>query len=212
MRRLSSQQGFTIIELMIATTVFSLVLLLCATGLIQIGRAYSKGITTSKTQSTARGVIDEISRAIQFSGGTIATTPSSRTDGAPYVFCIGDKRYTVVADRQLKDAPQDTSQLKNVLVSDDLPGCSASSPPLAITDSSFNIANVSGAKELLAQNMRIARLEINAKPGNLYEIILRVVYGDDDLLDTAHDNCSGARAGTQFCAVSELSTTVQKRL
>lgn len=208
----SNQRGFTIIELMIATTVFSLVLLLCSTGLIQIGRTYTKGMTSAKTQGTARSVIDELSRSIQFSGGTVTTTPANRTDGAPYVFCIDDTRYSVVTDRELKDSPTDTSQVKDVLVSDKFPGCNASSPALSLTDVNFNIGTVPGAKELLAPNMRIANLQVNDKGSNLYEIVLRIVYGDDDVLDGAHDNCQNVRAGSQFCAVSELTTVVQKRL
>jgi prepilin-type N-terminal cleavage/methylation domain-containing protein len=207
-----TQHGFTIIELMIATTVFSLVLLLCSTGLIQIGRTYTKGMTSAKTQSTARAVMDEISRAIQFSGGSIATTPASRVDGVPYVFCIDDKRFSVVADRELKDNLAATSEVRDVLVSDSFPGCSASIPPLALADVNFNVSTVTGAKELLAPNMRIAKLQVNDKGGNLYEIVLRIVYGDDDVLDAAHDNCQNVKAGSQFCAVSELTTVVQKRL
>ena len=207
-----SVQGFTIIELMIATTVFSLVLLLCAAGLIQIGRTYNKGLTTNKTQATARSLIEEISRAIQFSGGAVATTPTTRTPGVPYVFCVDDKRYTVLPDKQLKDSPADNTQSKYAVVSDTFAGCSASSPPAAVTDNGFNISSLVNGRELLAPNMRIARLEVNSKPNNLYEVIVRVVYGDEDLLDNSHSNCRNVKAGTQFCAVSELSTVVEKRL
>jgi prepilin-type N-terminal cleavage/methylation domain-containing protein len=204
--------GFTIIELMIATTVFSLVLLLCSAGMIHVGRTYNKGVTTARTQEAARSIVDEISRAIQFSGGTIATTPANRTDGTPYVFCIDSQRYTAVTDRQLKDNPSGTTQLRNVLVSDNYPGCSSSTTPLGLTTTGFNISSVSGAKELLQPNMRLARLEVNSLGGNLYEVVIRVVYGNDDLLDPTHDKCQNVRAGTQFCAVSELRTVVQKRV
>jgi prepilin-type N-terminal cleavage/methylation domain-containing protein len=44
-RRTSNRSGFTIIELMIATAVFSVVLLLCATALVTIGNMYRRGIT-----------------------------------------------------------------------------------------------------------------------------------------------------------------------
>ena len=208
----SSSNGFTIIELLIATTVFSLVLLLCSAGLIHVGRTYNKGLTTARTQEAARSIIDEISRSIQFSGGTIATTPTQRSDGTPYVFCIGSQRYTVVTDRQLKDQLSGATQFGNVLVTDAFAGCSAGSPALPLTSSSFSIASVPGARELLSPNMRIARLEVNSIGSDLYRIIIRVVHGDDDLLDPAHDNCLNVKAGTQFCAVSELSTVVQKRL
>ncbi len=68
--------------------------------------------------------------------------------------------------------------------------------------------------------MRLATLDIepSANPVNidpqhpiLYEITIRVVYGDDDLLNSDHNLCVGG-AGSQFCSISELSTVVQKRL
>lgn len=202
--------GFTIIELMIATTVFSLVLLLCSFGLIQIGRTYNKGITSARAQETARTIMDEVSRAIQFSGGTVATTASGRSDGVPYVFCIDERRYSFVTDRQLKDSPEDNTQVRHVLVADAYPGCSASSPPLPLTNNSFVLP--AGAREMMASNMRLARLDITYLGNNLYQVAIRVVAGEDDLLDASHNNCLNVRAGTQFCAVSELTTVVQKRL
>ena len=71
--------------------------------------------------------------------------------------------------------------------------------------------------------MRLAKLTVTPESNNnLYDITVRIVYGDDDLVQSpAHPgtpnasdpnmNCLAAR-GSQFCAVSELSTTVEKRL
>ena len=52
----SGQKGFTVLELMIATTVFSVMLLLTTTGMIQIGKVYYKGLVTAKTQDTVRSI------------------------------------------------------------------------------------------------------------------------------------------------------------
>jgi hypothetical protein len=83
---------------------------------------------------------------------------------------------------------------------------------LPITAANFAIGSVTGARELLPVNMRLARLSLTYRGSNLYDLTIRVVSGENDLLDAAHDNCSGSKAGTQFCAVSELTTVVQKRL
>src|SRR3989338_4615433 len=93
--------GFTIIELMIATTVFSLVLLLCTFGLLQVARVYYKGVTGAKVQEALRNVTDNITRVIQFSGGSVVPPPANTTGGTPFVFCIDDQRYSVVINRQL---------------------------------------------------------------------------------------------------------------
>jgi prepilin-type N-terminal cleavage/methylation domain-containing protein len=66
-----SQKGFTIIELMISTVIFSLVLLGASSGIVQIGKKYSKGITYSRTQEVARSTVDEIAQSLQFTSQSI---------------------------------------------------------------------------------------------------------------------------------------------
>lgn len=59
-------KGFTLTELMIATTIFSTILLLLTLGLLNIGKNYYKSRNTVRTQEVARRVLDEISSSIQF--------------------------------------------------------------------------------------------------------------------------------------------------
>lgn len=222
-----ANSGFTIIELMIATTVFSLVLLLCTFGLLQVSRVYYKGITGSKVQETLRTITDEVSRAIQFDGGSVVPTPSSVTAGSQFVFCISDQRYSVVTGRQLVDGNPDPalSQVRHALVVDTVVGCNAGTTPQDPMAASVN------GRELLAPRMRLVKFEVLDKGDNLYAVNARVAYGDNDLLCSPAANdcnsstpsstailgnndltCKNIRAGTQFCAVAELNTVVQKRL
>lgn len=218
--------GFTVIELMIATAVFALILLLATFAILQIGKTYFKGIAQTQTQNAARTIIDDVSQAIQFSGGDVIA-PS----GGPPIwwFCIGDRRYSYIEDRQLTDDTPAANQSAQVFTWDN------------------NVANCGtainwgapGFTEMLSPGMRIANFEICTPDAgscptpmpansNLYRITVRVVYGDDDLLcspsagdcnDTAMSGNLGAAdlsckslAGSQFCAESELTTVVQKRI
>lgn len=208
--------GFTIIELLVATLVFSVVLVLITIGVLQFNKQYYKGVTESNTQSTARALMQDISQAIQFSGDNV-TSPIGST-GSEKAFCIGNQRYSYLPGWQLVDGTPDTAKHQtNHAVMRDTPGnCGG----LSAQDFS---GSVSG-DELLGPHMRIAKLEVKQVTGNssLYSIDVRVVYGDDDLLyspsgdgagPAASDaNCHYGFAGTQFCAVSELSTVVQKRI
>jgi prepilin-type N-terminal cleavage/methylation domain-containing protein len=197
----NTQAGFTIIELLIATAVFSVILLLSTTGLIQIGRMYYKGITAAQTQEAARMVMDDISRTIQFKGGTVIPTGPAATQNR---FCIGGKRYSFLIDLVLSDNPALPSERRNVLVSDDFGGtCDAQDldSGAALTDTS---------RELLRPNMRLAKLEVvNIPDSDLFQITVRVVHGDIDL--SPGGTCEGG-PGSQFCAASELSTVVKKRV
>src|SRR6185437_9676288 len=73
--------GFTIVELMIAAAIFSLVLILLSYGVIRFNQAYYGGLVQSSTQNAARSIIDNISQAIQLDGGTIS--PDLTKPGLP---------------------------------------------------------------------------------------------------------------------------------
>lgn len=208
MRSLKRQNsGFTIIELLIATAVFSTILLLCAFALLQIGRTYYKGVTSNKTQEASRSIIDEISRAVQFSGDDPVTsvTETSGSKG----FCLSGKLFSYKLDQQVTDGAPDPDQNKgnHALLVSPAGACSGSTAAL-------NVDGPTGEyRELLPEHMRLNKLSITqVGTSKLYTITIRVVYGDNDVLNDAHDTCQEVRVGTQFCAVSELTTTVQKRI
>jgi prepilin-type N-terminal cleavage/methylation domain-containing protein len=191
----ATQRGFTIIELLIATMVFSLILLLATYALLHVGNTYSKGTKLIAAQDTARSIIENISQAIQFNGMPLVPPPAVLgPPGTLYCFSIGSVRYTFVYDQKLTTTPG-----AHGLVWDDsnTPCAGAVSwpaPPFT---------------ELLGQRMRIAKLSITPAGGNLYNLTVRVIYGDDDLI--VNDSCKSG-AGSQFCAAAELSTVVQKRI
>lgn len=208
-----NQQGFTIIELMIATAVFATVLLVCSIGMLQIGRTYYKGITSSRTQEAARSVLEEISQAIQFGSGS-PVTPAEAGPGLPGVYCAGSKRFSYLRDRQVTDSPGLPDQSRYALVVDEVNSCGGVVPQ----DLRGNPTLTDTSKELLGTRMRLATLTVTPitpvgfTETNLYRVTVRIVSGDADLLNAAHTECSTQRAGTQFCAASELSTVVQKRV
>lgn len=67
MKKLNSQSGFTIIELLLALAFFSFILLFATAGFIQINRSYSKGLTVKQIHETGRNVIEDIARSIRLS-------------------------------------------------------------------------------------------------------------------------------------------------
>src|SRR5688572_1794031 len=88
------ERGFTILELLVATIVFSVVLLLVTAGIMQITRVYYKGVTETNTQNTARTIVDTISQAIQFSGGDVTVTNPAAVPGTDYAFCVGNEQFS----------------------------------------------------------------------------------------------------------------------
>jgi len=190
MKYYKREAGFTIVELMIATTVFSVILLLCTFGIIQIGKSYYKGATLVRTQNASRDIIDNVSQAIQYgtTPPSVVTTPSGQ-------FCVGNTLYIYNVNVKVTGSAHGFQILNNC------------NPALATVN-----------KELLGENMRLTRFTISNSPAGDYTIMVKVTYGDDEQINLTvpqtapeYGNCKGG-VGDQFCASSELQTTVHRRL
>lgn len=196
MKRIHSKnRGFTIIELMIATTVFSMVLLVCTFGILEIGRSYYKGAAINRSQEMARTIMEEVADAVRFQHGDI--TPAAPGGNS---FCIGTARY----DYTLFDYYDPDNSPVNPLVRSEVDNCTDPAP-----------RNQAG---ILGPRMRLQKLSVEeAGSGNegLYKITVRVAIGDDDYLEAYDDpdgQCKNERLASQFCAVTELETIVLRRV
>ncbi len=226
--------GFTVVEVLVSTLVFSLVLLGAMAALIQMGRIYQNGVITTRTQEVNRNVLAEISQSIQFSkrdvltSGMISPTSvdipvdvSPTPDSSIGFFCVGPARYTYALDRQLvPDGPDAAEKEKRRVLWLDTPetGCAnnAGIGSAAIDEDEpceLGTGKCGNGRELLAENMRISKLEISDN-GNVWSIALSLAYGDNDLLRNSGNRyeCTGSLIGRENCTISELSTTVLRRL
>lgn len=214
----SKQTGFTIVELMIASTVFSVVLLMVSAGIVQIGNTFYRGTLQSRTQETARNVIDEISRGIQFSGQqVVGTGPQNITypypqAGREYGFCINGIGYSFMLDRKLAVPPSGPDQTASALVSYEVASGGCSSYTVLSVASAMSEPN---AKEMLGRGMRLTDLLVQDLGNGTFSVSVGVASGDRDLFipdaPAVSDLCAGGR-DSRFCAVSKLTTTVQKRV
>lgn len=224
-KKSTNQKGFTLIELMIASSLFAVILLVVSIGLLQIGRVYFKGITSAYTNEVTRNVIEDISEAIQLSGEDV-TNPIAPS-GAIRGFCVGPRRYSYQRG-QLKDTGP--IGVRHALVVDVLDECNGTGPGVT---SPTTVQNINGAltpnsRELLGEHMRIVNLAVTNLGGGFYQVTVRVIYGDDDLLCSPSLNdcntngvtnvtltdlqCKPSERGGQFCSAAELTTTIQRRI
>lgn len=235
------QTGFTIVELMIATMVFSTIMVVITFGVIHFTSGYYKGLNSSTTQNTARNIIDTISQAVQFSGTTIQPNSTDSGSGISY-FCANNKIYLYKLGTQFMGTTNSTT-----------PGLYVISEQNGCVIAPVGAGLFTGGTQLLSKHMRIAGLSVtkNADFDQAYTIDIRLAYssgGDpahdgDDLLcsniasdgsaatpgdpgtcrsGTANPDltntsilsgltCRGS-IGSQFCAVSALRTTVEQRV
>jgi prepilin-type N-terminal cleavage/methylation domain-containing protein len=216
-----SQAGFTIIEVAIATTVFSVVLLLSLSAVAQIGKMYYKGVVTAQTQDISRLISSEIIQNIQLTAGKVGQVEASNPlpplsvppipqvpQGSTGNFCVGDTLYSFILD-----VPLSNSQ-PHVLWADTLANCETAPPAAKIrTLTNANPNGAAGGRELLSPNMRLSKLVVkNINSTSLYAVSLGIVFGDNSVLLSTHDRCTGDYSAAQFCSVVNLDTTVKKRL
>jgi prepilin-type N-terminal cleavage/methylation domain-containing protein len=224
-----NQTGFTIVELLIATTVFTIILIAASASLIQIGRMYNKGVISSRTQQAARTITDALTQSIQFSNGEVTTFGPVINKPVPtQVLCVGTVRYTFVLNAQQNNevpqgqynTPQYPRQIKHALWKDhmrDAGACqdanSSSTPNLTLDNPGGDGTNGS---DLLSQGMRLTSLSVSPTSNpNLFTVKVGVIYGDNDLLtpnDTNPEGCKGSSVGGQWCATSVLYTQAWKRV
>lgn len=228
-----SQAGFTIVELMIASLVFSTILVVITVGVMHFTSSYYRGVNASTTQTTAQNAIDTITQAIQFSSGGTSPGGFSGNDG---YFCAGSKVFTYSKGQQFGGTPTPGDR---GLYAMDMVGATCGDPSEAdFTDAVNNNTGV----ELLGKDMRVIQATVTAPDDKLLSSVhLKIAYGDSDLLcnsalhAAAHGCDAGAASyaalddvferpgttdniqckltiGSQFCAVVDLTNVAQQRI
>ena len=218
-RNKARSAGFTIVEFMIATSVFGVILMGVTAAVLYMGQTYQRSIYASNTQAAAVNLVDTVSQAIKFSSSQIEADNSGQT----YSYCVGNRQFLYVRGRQLTDQTTPTSTQNAVMTRLNTNDCAIES---------IISGNPSGSpKELLGKGMRLLFFEVTSNSPGLYTVTARVAFGDDDLLcnPTVAGSCDPGSvmslaqmwsrdvickpgAGSQFCSVSELSNTVYRRL
>lgn len=231
---MNRESGFTIVEFMIATSVFSVILLVVTGAILMMTQKYQHSLYSSATQAAASNLVDTIAQSIKFSSGQVGVQGPDAS--GTMSICIGNRQFLYLPRKQL-DGPVVQTATKNAVMTRQQTGASC------LMESIDGSTNPSGSpKELLGRNMRLSHLSIRETSPSLWTISASVVYGDDDLLcssgvagscdipdpldqqhilDTSINPATGRStkplqckitSGSQFCKVSELSTTVYKRL
>jgi prepilin-type N-terminal cleavage/methylation domain-containing protein len=205
LQRHRSEQGFTIIELLIATAVFSTILVAVSAMMIKIGNLYYKGINQSRIQHNVRNITDEIASQLKLSDATSLQHPSLL--GSIQVYCIGSLRYTYILNREI---PFDNSTgvvTAHALWRDTTNGSCV--PNSSFPSNPDADPNGSNGIELVASHARLTQLDISSD--SPYTITVALAYGDSDLLTPDGKRCRG-QSGDQFCATAHLTTSAVRRV
>lgn len=185
--------------------------------MLQIGRLYYKGITSSRTQATTRTATDNIAQAIQFSGtvpratAVAAGPPIDLTNAGSGAVCIGNQRFSYFVNRVVSDSPNAAlSEARHALVADVAPANGSCTSALT---GAGELVTGAGApvnpKELIAAGMRLSEFKILQTDVG-YDISIAVTAGAIDL-SNPNGTCRSGN-GNQFCSYSQLKTVAKRRL
>jgi len=214
--------GFTIVELMIATAILSIILTLVTVMMIRIGDLYYKGISQTIVQDNVRTITDDVSQHLQLND----QSPTTATSGSTQAYCINTTRYTYVLNNQIG-----TNGYIHILWRDTIPNNqSCTTANLAASNPSKRTHGTNGT-ELLANESMLTYFCIDGEdssgnpesgctPGNSpFNVSVAIAYGNA-LLTSSPPLLSGSglsaacngQTGDQYCATAHLTTTVAQRI
>lgn len=211
----SESKGFTIIELLVATVVFSVVLVGILAAFIQVSRMFYKGVNMANTQTAARVITQDIENDITFAS---STPPDVSANGgtASGSFCVGAHRYAYYLG-----VPVGTA-LSGVYRETMVNGC----PPL--TGAGGQAVATGTADQLLSNGMQLNQLSLSCSVGRCRVGVHVIFYGatPDGLFGTANYSavypsnpwlapdaeCTGSLTSSQYCATATFNRTILQRV
>lgn len=207
-RQSLSSDGFTLVELLIAITMFSMVLVLISVTFIQINRSYTRGLSSKMVHEEARDVLESISsdmRTVSSSKQLIVECEngSSNCDWEESVdkLCIDNNVYTFIQP----DASRGRSGSLNLAENTNCDGASRST-----------------GSDMFSEQVQPYFFRVSeVVPDKTYKLELVLATGSysSDLLQFAHGSggnprslgCDVTSPGSQFCQTQYLDTTVTLR-
>jgi prepilin-type N-terminal cleavage/methylation domain-containing protein len=209
-----SKKGFTIVELLIAISVFSALLIIIVYAFLYGLNTFSKAQVVSKTQEVSRSIEQNIAQSISLTaaGSYTPITPVTNNGITSQGFCLGQYRYSYVLDKQL------TSTNNYGLLQDTIQGCSTST--VSVDLSAANLpTTLNTPKQLLGNNMRISNFTITpSTPSNSsavgYQLVMEIDYGNNLKAGTNgyKYQCPLGNISSSFCAVAKIDTIIFQRI
>ncbi len=229
MNHVAEQKGFTIIELMLAMTFVSVLLIAIALTIVQIGTIYNKGITLKEVNQSGRAISDDLRRTIG-SSSTFAVSRSVVTTQAGGRICTGQFSYIWnTADALTQNNPSvvrftgsNQPQIRLLKVPDSSGQYCERNSQGAPTVTTVQTTTPSTAVELLKSGDRtlsIHQLAVtqqangrSAAGQQLISLTFTIGTGDVTALTTDRTSCSPPGApGSNFayCAVQQFSLVIR---
>lgn len=196
-KNLPQQGGFTLVEITLAMAIFTFMLLIVSMAYINIARLYSASTAARNVQQNNRFAMEQMSRVARSANEAVVSQIGANNGTASWL-CFGSR-----AGSQIFYLENVGDVYKNRLHQATISSCPASSDA---------VPAVTNDQVISSENAYVARLVADTSTPQLVGITLTMV-SKTDLLDTSAPTTLQCKrgAGSEFCAVNNLTTTVELR-
>ncbi len=209
--------GFTLIELMLAMTFLSIMLIAIAMTVIQISSIYTRGETLRQVNQASRAVAADIQHTFADMSSTSLKTVVA-ADGTLRRMCTGEYTYAWNSAKYPENQSGTAPNIKQVrlarFVDPDGLYCQAATPQTADKNAQTHIP--ADYVELLQdgdRSLTIHELSVHGRdkvgPSNQDIFVVSMLLGTDstDMIDTAGQNCkppSAEGSNMSYCAINKI--------
>lgn len=227
-----NNKGFTILELVLATVVFSMVLVVLTQTIIRLNGSYYKGVIQTQTLHVAKNITSTLSQQIQTASsadsvfGSVVSSPPSinwnksaaaaNPAGYEGYVCIGNNEYIYQLGGLVVSIPSKYNEAYGSLILQNDSTCINPGPTIsnATNNLGASLSSTGNVLSLVPTNMRLLKFNVTlvSNTKNLYKIDVKVAYGDDSNFDNnpADANYQKCYSSSYYCSVIELVTYVDK--
>lgn len=210
----SAQQGFTIIELLLALAVFSFVLVFITTAFLQIFRTYNRGIARKEVNQSARLLLEDITSKMRTVVSPVQIDTSQLNRGR---LCVGSYSYVWNPVNKASIGGWTNNQVDGAVVNlvrvDGDNGHQACNPSVANITDGTPTSMFSERVGVLMPNSSTPAINValaSAQIPDIYSVGLTVSTTRLDLLDVLN-KCVTQNTSSPYCAQITLRSTIGLR-
>jgi len=217
-----SKQGFTLIELMLAMTFVSALLLAIAMTVIQISNVYTRGLTIKEVNQAGRTISTDLKRGISQSAPFAVPGPKYVDRSWGGRLCVGQYSYVWNYGVTLSDPKANgsnsniygnsTSKIRFVKVPDSA-GSYCSTPTKSIDSTGAVELLASGDRDLAMHSFVISNSSTDAKSNqSLYSISYVIGTNDQAALMPGQTSCrvpSDLASDLNYCSINQFDIVVR---
>lgn len=193
-----ARRGFTIVELMIAITVFSIVATLVMAGVIYVARQYQQVTNRIAIEEASRSFHQQVLQSLQYTSVDV-TEPSPELGYRAY--CVGNNMF-IFGGSTVTDGASFESQKEGLYVKQ-ISGLGCDIPN--------SVSEITGQQNLLPEGAKVVGLSIDSVTGVIKTTFVK---SGTDLLDFSSLPTLKCKmeVGKEWCAVVSFESMAKRRI